>query len=105
MPDLQSQIDALADGETLELPPGQLELSAPLLLRRPLRLHGSASTLLLRQGREAVVRVQGAGPFYLKGLRLIYLGEGPARGVWVESGELHAEDCQISGASWVDDRG
>ena len=103
--DLQSQIDSLGEGELLELPAGQFELSGPLLLRRPMRLQGTATALVLRQGREAVVRIQGAGPFFLKGLRLIYLGEGPARVVWVESGEAHIEECHLSGARWVDDRG
>jgi parallel beta-helix repeat protein len=103
--DLQGQIDALAEGQTLELPAGTFELPAPLLLRRSLHLRGQSTTLRLSQGREAVVRAQGSGPFRLSGLHLVYAGEGPARGVWVESGELCLEDCKVSGARWVDDRG
>lgn len=102
---LQAQIDAVPAGGALELPPGLLELDGPLVLRQSIALSGSGTTLQLSTGRDAVLRLQGAGPFWLRGLRIVYAGAGPARGVWIESGEAHLEECHISGACWVDDRG
>lgn len=101
--DLQALVDALEEGATLELPAGLIDLPSPLVLRRPLVLQGQGTTLRLQQG-QAVIRVAGAGPVRLRSLQIVYAGPGPARGVWVESGEAHLEECHVSGARWVDDR-
>lgn len=105
MDSLQTQIDALAPGAELLLPPGTVELQSPLLLRRSLRLRGAPTTLRLTGGREAVIRLQGAGPFELQHLHVEYAAEGPGRGIWAEAGELHLLRCHVSGAHWVNDRG
>ena len=102
---LQEQIEALSEGESFDLGSGLWELSAPLLLQRPIQLVGQGAHLRLVSGHEAVVRVVGGGMFRLQGLHLEYACEGPGRGLWVEAGEVHLEDCQIWGGRWVDERG
>lgn len=103
--DLQALLDAQEEGATLQLEAGTLELPGPLLLRKSLTLIGGPTTLRMNQGREAVVRVQGGGVFRLQALRIAYGGPGPARGLWVEAGQVTVDDCHFSGATWVDDRG
>lgn len=98
--DLIALVETALPNALIRLPAGVYQLNAPLVIKKPLTIHGDGSVQILSDAPDCALKITTSEQVSLENLQISHQGSQSADLLRVEAGVVYLRQCVLQGARW-----